>query len=57
MAHCKNIKIDLLKIDVDGKEFDVLYSNNWKKFTPKVIICEFINVDLEKLPKIKCINF
>jgi FkbM family methyltransferase len=47
----KNSSIDLLKIDVEGKELDVLKSNNWKKFVPKVIICEFINVDVEKLNK------
>jgi FkbM family methyltransferase len=57
LAHCKNTKIDLLKIDVEGKEFDVLKSNNWKKFIPKVIICEFINVDLEKLSKNKVYKF
>lgn len=49
---CKKTScIDLLKIDVEGKELDVLKSNNWKKFVPKVIICEFINVDVEKLNK------
>lgn len=57
LANCKNTKIDLLKIDVEGKEFDVLKSNNWKKFIPKVIICEFINVDLEKLSKNKVYKF
>lgn len=49
--YCKRSSIDLLKIDVEGKELDVLKSNNWKKFIPKVIICELINVDLEKLNK------
>ena len=49
---CKKISvIDLLKIDVEGKELDVLKSNNWRKFIPKVIICELINVDLEKITK------
>ena len=43
--------IDILKIDVEGKELDVLKSNNWEKFIPKVIICELINVDIEKLNK------
>ena len=50
--HCK-IKsvIDILKIDVEGKELDVLKSNNWDKFVPKVIICELINVDLGSLSR------
>lgn len=47
----KTSSIDLLKIDVEGKELDVLKSNNWIKFVPKVIICELINVDIEKLNK------
>jgi FkbM family methyltransferase len=47
----KNSVIDVLKIDVEGKELDVLKSNNWRKFIPKVIICELINVDLEKIAK------
>ena len=47
----KNSVIDILKIDVEGKELDVLKSNNWEKFIPKVIICELINVDIEKLNK------
>lgn len=51
LKHCKRKSIDILKIDVEGNELDVLKSNNWKKFIPKVIICELINVDLEKLNK------
>ena len=52
-----NKNIDLLKIDVEGKELDVLKSNNWEKFIPKVIICEIINVDIEKLLKNKVYKF
>ena len=56
--HCKKISvIDLLKIDVEGKELDVLKSNNWEKFIPNVIICELINVNLEKLSKNKVYKF
>ena len=56
LQNCKK-KIDLLKIDVEGNELDVLKSNNWKKFTPNVIICELINVDFEKLLKNKVYKF
>lgn len=50
LEHCKkNQIIDLLKIDVEGNELEVLKSNDWSTFVPKVIICEFINVDVEKL--------
>jgi FkbM family methyltransferase len=48
--YCKiNSAIDILKIDVEGKELDVLKSNNWKKFIPNIIICEIINVDVVKM--------
>ena len=47
----KKSVIDLLKIDVEGKELDVLKSNNWREFSPKVIICELINVDIERMNK------
>jgi FkbM family methyltransferase len=56
LQNCKK-KIDLLKIDVEGNELDVLKSNNWDKFTPNVIICELINVNLEKLSKNKVYKF
>lgn len=57
LEYCKNKSIDLLKIDVEGNELDVLHSNNWNKFIPKVIICELINVDFEKLFKNKVYKF
>ena len=49
--------IDLLKIDVEGKEIDVLKSNNWEKFLPKVVICEMINVDIERLSQNQVYKF
>jgi FkbM family methyltransferase len=56
LQNCKK-NIDLLKIDVEGKELDVLKSNNWERFIPNVIICELINVNLEKLSKNKVYKF
>jgi FkbM family methyltransferase len=56
LQNCKK-NIDLLKIDVEGKELDVLKSNNWEKFIPKVIICELINVNIEKLSENKVYKF
>lgn len=36
-----NVKdIDFLKVDVEGLEYDVLKSNDWNKFRPKVIVIE-----------------
>ena len=41
----KNSKnqIDLLNIDAEGLEMEVLNSNNWQKFKPKVIVIENLN--------------
>lgn len=36
-------KIDLFNIDVEGKELEVLQSNNWKVYSPEVIVVENIN--------------
>jgi FkbM family methyltransferase len=33
-------KIDFLSIDVEGLDFDVLLSNNWTKYVPKIILIE-----------------
>jgi hypothetical protein len=34
--------IDFLKVDVEGAEADVLFSGDWKRFRPKVIIAEAV---------------
>lgn len=34
--------IDFLKVDVEGAEADVLRSNDWRRFRPKVIVVEAI---------------
>jgi len=43
-----NQKIDFLSIDVEGLDFNVLKSNNFKKYSPKVIIIEILenNIDI-----------
>ena len=46
----KNIEIDFLSVDVEGLDFEVLKSNNWSKYKPKIILVEsldfsFCNLD------------
>ena len=36
----KNVAIDILSVDVEGIDFEVLKSNNWNKYRPKVICVE-----------------
>lgn len=45
-------QIDLLSVDVEGMDFEVLRSNDWKKWRPKLIICEDLEFDFEKEGKI-----
>jgi len=37
----RNQAIDLLSIDVEGKDFDVLKSNNWVSYTPYCVLVEY----------------
>lgn len=41
-------EIDFLSIDVEGFELSVLHSNNWSKYTPKVIVIEILDFDFDK---------
>lgn len=35
-----NEVIDFMTIDVEGLDLEVLKSNNWNKFKPRMILCE-----------------
>jgi FkbM family methyltransferase len=41
-------EIDFLTIDVEGWELEVLASNDWSRFLPKVIVLEILDFDFEK---------
>ena len=52
----KGKKIDLLSVDVEGMDMEVLKSNDWKKYSPKIVICEDLDFDMEnggKSPVVK----
>lgn len=36
----ENQKIDFISIDVEGLDYEVLQSNNWKKYGPRVVVVE-----------------
>ena len=46
---CKSRQIDFFSIDTEGFDLEVLKSNNWKKFKPKVICIEGQGNNPEKL--------
>lgn len=39
-----SISVDFMSIDVEGFELDVIKSNNWNKFRPKIILIEALDV-------------
>lgn len=41
-------KIDLMNIDVEGIDEEILMSNNWQKFKPRIIIFEKHNVSFRE---------
>ncbi len=42
-------KIDLLNIDVEMFEMDVLKSNDWNRYRPKILAIELLNVDINNM--------
>lgn len=36
-------RIDFLKIDVEGAEGDVIAGNDWRRYRPKIVVCEAID--------------
>lgn len=39
-THLGDKRCDLLSVDTEGLDFDILASNDWNKFRPKIVICE-----------------
>ncbi len=37
-------EIDILSVDVEGLDYEVLLSNNWEKYRPKVIVVEILDL-------------
>jgi FkbM family methyltransferase len=51
-------KIDLLSIDVEGLDYQVMISNNWDKYKPKVVLVEDLNLkSFEKIASSKTYLF
>jgi FkbM family methyltransferase len=46
-------EIDFLSVDVEGLDYEVLKSNNWNKYKPKVIVVEINCVDIEDVKEEK----
>jgi FkbM family methyltransferase len=44
-----NIEVDFLSVDVEGLDLDVLSSNDWNKYRPKLVVAEDLDLRLDKL--------
>lgn len=53
----ENIEIDFLSVDVEGLDFQVLKSNNWSKYRPKVILVESLDFSFSNLANSEVYEF
>ena len=53
----KNQIIDFLTIDVEGKDKEVLLSNNWNKYRPNYVLVETLRSNLLDLKDNDIVNF
>jgi len=42
-------RIDFLNVDVEGFDYEVLLSNNWVKYRPKIVLVEILSTNLTEL--------
>lgn len=45
----KNTEIDFLSIDVEGLDYEVIKSNDWDKYKPKVVVVEILGKNLAEI--------
>lgn len=50
-------EIDFLSIDVEGFDFQVLKSNDWNKYQPKVVLVEVLSKDIDDMKQSEVYSF
>jgi FkbM family methyltransferase len=50
-------EIDFMSIDVETLDFDVLKSNDWKKYNPLIVLIEDLNFKIQDLSNSEIYNF
>lgn len=53
----KGQSIDFLSVDVEGFDLEVLKSNNWKLYRPKIVIVEVLGSSIEEILHTEIYNF
>jgi FkbM family methyltransferase len=49
--------IDLMSVDVEGLDLDVLRSNDWRRYRPKLLLVEVLHTDLADLEGHEIVRF
>lgn len=49
LEHLNGQEIDFLTVDVEGLDLEVLKSNDWSKYRPKVVLAEIFELDMSDL--------
>lgn len=49
--------LDLLSVDVENEDLNVLQSNDWQRYRPRVVVVEALETSLEGLAQAPCIAF
>jgi FkbM family methyltransferase len=52
-----NSNIDFLSIDVEGLDFDVIKSNDWSKYRPRLVLVEILNSSISDLNQSKIAKY
>ena len=47
----QNTRIDFLSVDVEGLEMEVLRSNDWSKYKPRIVLVEQLMTSVEEVEK------
>jgi len=56
-SYIKNCKIDILNVDTEGFDFDVLKSNDWNKYRPKIVLVEILSNNFKSISKHPIVKF
>jgi FkbM family methyltransferase len=52
-----NQQIDFMSVDVEGLDFDVLKSNDWSKYRPKIVLAEILGRSLHEIEQSEIVQF
>jgi len=52
-----NRSVDFMNVDCEGADLDVLRSNDWARFHPKLIAVEDLDLDLERVTESRVFRF